>query len=304
MRNVYADGMQSPSADYCGCDSAKFFIGGCAKHSTHLMVDFRTPRILLFRTTSFPQQGFSVDSTLLKGLAVLERLSQADNALGVSALATEFDLPKSNLHRTLSTLVAAGYASQDENGSYKATLKSWELGVKTMAKHPLQRTAVPYMHELQKISGETVNLVVVEGDDSLYIHQLSAALPIRPSKTVGERAPAILSIAGKTILANQADYQKRLRELYRAQKNPKPPFKLNELLNEAEDIRNNGYCMTQSFLRPHINSLACVILGPNSLPMGAIAVTGAKERYNKKAMQNLIPHLLNACTNIGRALGH
>ncbi len=244
-----------------------------------------------------------MDSTLFKGLAVLERLSAADTPVGVSALAAEFDLPKSNMHRTLSTLVAAGYAAKNDAGAYTATLKTWGLGTQIMARLPLQRTAVSFMHTLQEASGETVSLVVMDGDDSLYIHQISSSVPIRASSHVGERAPALLTVSGKTMLANLPDYTARYRELFQRQKSPKPPLKLNEYLAEAELIRENGYWMSQSVWRPAINSLAAVIVGAEGLPVGAIAITGPKERYTAASMEALIPSLLNACTNIGRALG-
>jgi DNA-binding IclR family transcriptional regulator len=51
-----------------------------------------------------------MDKTLLKGLEVLEALARSEAARGVSDLARELDLTRSNAHRTLKTLCAAGYA--------------------------------------------------------------------------------------------------------------------------------------------------------------------------------------------------
>lgn len=49
-----------------------------------------------------------MDSTLIKGLTVLEHLAGSEAPRGVSDLARSLNLTKSNVHRTLQTLVAAG----------------------------------------------------------------------------------------------------------------------------------------------------------------------------------------------------
>ena len=50
-----------------------------------------------------------MDSTLLKGLTVLEHLAASDEPRGVSEIARTLQLTKSNAHRTLQTLATAGY---------------------------------------------------------------------------------------------------------------------------------------------------------------------------------------------------
>jgi len=244
-----------------------------------------------------------LDSTLIKGLKILERLIQSDTRLGVSTLAAEFDLPKSNVHRTLATLIEAGYVTQDSDGFYAPGLRMWEQGTRVMSRNTLRRAALPFMHRLYQDMGETINLVTLDGSDSLYIHQISSSVPIRTSSTIGERAPAILTVSGKVILAFQTEYEKNVRAIYAAQKNPKPAFKLDELLGEMKSIRENHYGMSASVWRRGINSLAGVITGSNNKPIGAIAIAGAKERFSEEKMQTAIPGLLNACTELSVALG-
>jgi len=239
----------------------------------------------------------------LKGLAVLERLVHAEQPIGVSALALEFHLPKSNMHRTLNTLVQAGYVAKNQIGNYVATLKTWELGVPVINRHGIRRAAWAVMPALFQEAQETVNLIVLDGDDCLYIHQLSTNTPIRPSNTIGERVPAIMTVSGKAMLAQLPDWQKRVRDLYAKQKDPKPPMKLSVLLNEIETIRERGYAHAPSVWRTSINSLAGVIVSANNTPVAAIAIAGPKERFTEEKLTQLIPSLLNACTMVSRSLG-
>ena len=49
-----------------------------------------------------------MDTTIAKGLKLLNRMAQADAPVGVTAMAKEMGLEKSNVHRTLTTLLALG----------------------------------------------------------------------------------------------------------------------------------------------------------------------------------------------------
>ena len=244
-----------------------------------------------------------LSKTLLKGLAMLDYLANCPSGQGVSAIAAAMDLPKSNTHRTLATLAEAGYVMQTETGQYQTTLRVWELGVQVISRHPVRRAALPFMHALKNETTESINLVVTDGDDSVYIHQLSSATPIRSSSTVGERAPSILTVSGRTMLAMSPDSEERARALFRKQKSPKPPFSLSQLLAELSDIRKQGYFSSSSVWRPGINCLAGVIYGPSKMPMGSIVVAGPKERFSEERMQAMIDSVLNACTNASAALG-
>jgi IclR family transcriptional regulator, KDG regulon repressor len=244
-----------------------------------------------------------LDTTLIKGLRILERVIQSDVSVGVSALASAMKLPKSNVHRTLTTLVESGYLVQDESGNYRPTLRVWEQGARVIARDPLRRAALAFMQSLHQETAETVNLIVLDGDDCLYIHQISAPMPIRASSAVGHRAPAIYPASGKALLAFGPDPEKRVRAIFAKQKAPKPTVKLATLLDEISTIRKKGVAFSISGWREGINSVAGVIIGPNGLPAGAIALSGPQERMSDERMNQLAQSVLNACTHASSAFG-
>lgn len=243
-----------------------------------------------------------MDSTLLKGLNVLEQLVNSAEPLGVTALASSLGLPKSNIHRTLMTLIAAGFVAQNNRGAYHPTLRIWQQGMQVMARHPVRRAAFTFMQSLQQDTSETINLIVPDGDNCIYIDQLVSARPLRMGCSVGERVPQLLTVSGRAMLAHHPDAGQRANQLYAAQ-NPQPPFRLSELLAELESIRQEGIGMSASIWRPGINSMAAVILGPQKLPVGAIAIAGSKSRFTDDRMRKLAQPLMNVCTSISRTLG-
>ncbi|MEO5597194.1 MAG: helix-turn-helix domain-containing protein, partial [Novosphingobium sp.] len=54
-----------------------------------------------------------LDTTLVKGLRILEALALSNEPLGVSALSETLGIGRSNTHRLLKTLSATGYVGQE-----------------------------------------------------------------------------------------------------------------------------------------------------------------------------------------------
>ena len=69
-----------------------------------------------------------VDSTLSKGLAILENLAASQGSKGVTELSRELELTKSNTFRLLQTLNTLGYVKHLDDKTYAATLKTWQVG--------------------------------------------------------------------------------------------------------------------------------------------------------------------------------
>lgn len=70
-----------------------------------------------------------MDKAFIKGLRLIEALAHSEKPRGVTELAAELGLTKSNVHRLLATLVAQGYVHQDpQYSTYALGTKIWELG--------------------------------------------------------------------------------------------------------------------------------------------------------------------------------
>jgi DNA-binding IclR family transcriptional regulator len=245
-----------------------------------------------------------MDTTLMKGVRLFERLMNSEAPMGVSALAAELELQKSNVHRTLATLVELGYVEQDAAGRYRPTRRIWEQGMKVIRRDPIRRAAMALMHSLNAETHETISLAVLDGGDCLYLHQITTGTTIRPLSTVGQRVPAVFPATGKVLLAFQPDAEKRVRGICARRVNfGKRKVNAAALLEEFATIRKTGYAFSTSAWREGVHSVAGIILGAGQQPLAAIGVSGPAERLPKERMRTLSTSLLNACTQIGDALG-
>ena len=143
-----------------------------------------------------------MDATLLKGLRVLETLARSPGPRGVSDLARELELTRSNVHRTLRTLATAGYARQgDHPGTYECTLKLFELSSAVMERVDVVRCAERHMQLLAEITQECVHLAALSGKEVVYLHKIESPQPVRAYSSIGGRAPAHCVASGKALLA-------------------------------------------------------------------------------------------------------
>ncbi len=131
-----------------------------------------------------------MDKTLLKGLMVLEAVTDVDDPpRSIDALAARVGLTRSNTHRTLQTLMHAGYVIKDDDGGgYRGSVRLFELAARQLAQLDLRKLAAPFMRTLADQTGETVHLSVLDGFDVVYVDKIDSPQPIRAYSMVGGRA--------------------------------------------------------------------------------------------------------------------
>ena len=145
-----------------------------------------------------------VDSTLSKGLAILEKLTTLKTGMGVSELSRELGLTKSNTFRLLQSLSTLGYVRREPDKTYSATLKTWQVGRAVVENMNLRTAAEQMMRYLSEETQETIYLAVRDGLNVVYIDKVESTKPIRSWNPIGGTAPLHCVGTGKAILA--ADY--------------------------------------------------------------------------------------------------
>lgn len=95
---------------------------------------------------------------LKKAIALLGRMSRGDDPFGVSGLSRELAMPKTTVHRILSTLCSVNVVIRTESGLYKIgpTVLLWSGGYKFST--GLIEIARPYLEKLREESQEAISL--------------------------------------------------------------------------------------------------------------------------------------------------
>lgn len=245
-----------------------------------------------------------MDTTLLKGLALLEVLATRDQPSGVTQLADELGLMKSNVHRVLQTLAHAGYAKKEPaGGRYECTLKLWELGARVAERLDVRTVAQPYVRALAERTSETVHLSVLDGYEVLYLDKIDSPQPVRSYSRIGGRAPAYAVATGKALLAHAP--QDALKDLAKklVRHTPRTITGLEALLKDLRRVRETGYAINRGEWRESVHGLASPVFDGTGQAAAALGISGPGERLNSKRIREYAPVVMEAAANVSRALG-
>lgn len=247
-----------------------------------------------------------MDKTLLKGLMVLETISRLDGETqNLDQIAAEVGLTRSNTHRTLQTLTHAGYIRRDrDTGTYRCTLKMFELGARQLAGMDARRLAPPFMRELARLTGETVHLSVLDGLDVVYVDKIDSPQPLLAYSTVGGRAPAYAVATGKALLAFQApDYIDHYGEEIRKHTND-THVSIAALKQELADVMRIGYAINRGEWRQGIGGVAAPVFNGLDKIVAALGISGPLERLSTQKMAEAAPQVQRAARQLSAHMGY
>ena len=123
-------------------------------------------------------------------------------ALRVSEVAEQLDVARSTAHRLLGMLVHRQFAVQDPaTRTYRPGPRLVEIGLAAVGALDIRTRMRPYLTEVAARTGETVSLLVLEGDAVHFIDSIESQRTVRVGSRFDARMPAHATSAGKAILA-------------------------------------------------------------------------------------------------------
>ena len=141
-------------------------------------------------------------SSVANAARLLKEFSRDDRELGVSELSRRLGLATSTVHRLLATLADERLLERGSSpGGYRLGLALFDLGTNATPGGGLVEAALPVMATLRASTGETVQLAVLDGLESVYIDRLESPHTVRIFSRVGTRLPAATTSTGKVLLA-------------------------------------------------------------------------------------------------------
>ncbi len=245
-----------------------------------------------------------MNNTLVKGLKLLELLSARDGAVGVSELALEMGIGRSNVHRLLQALVEMGYAvNEGGRGSYRTSLKVWELGAQALHRLDFREAAAPAMRWLLAQTNETVHLSVLSGEEVVYIDKLDSPEPVRAYSVMGGRAPAYCVATGKVMLAWRDSSTTDLLTVRKLQGfTPTTVGDTAQLASELARVRQQGYAVNRGEWRASVWGLAAPVQLASGRVVAAMGISGPATRIRARGVRRLAALVVDAAQQASRTL--
>lgn len=153
----------------------------------------------------------ATNSTLLRAIAMMEEIIQADHGLTAAELGKRLDIPKPTAHRLLGQLEAEGLVQRGLEGRQLAPGPRLRRMVSGILAHP--SVNAPIRAVLQRLAGEvgeTCNLSIRDEHQVLYFDRVETNWPVRIQLAPGSRLPMHCTSSGKLFLATMPAEQRRL----------------------------------------------------------------------------------------------
>lgn len=251
-----------------------------------------------------------MNHSVVKALSLLDFFTADQSELSLSQISKLAGLPKPTAYRLLTSLEYCGFLVKikytDQDTRYRLGLKLLELGNVVLEQSELRKTALPHMKQLGETVEEAVHLVVLEGNEAVYIEKVESTQPIRLYTRVGKRSPLHVGSGPKLLFAhmNEAERKARLKSMQLKPLTPNSIASRDRLEQELADILQQGYAISDGEQTLETVGLAFPVYDYTGQVAAALSISGMKTRFADQRMPFLLEETRKAALSISRDLGY
>lgn len=225
-------------------------------------------------------------STLQNAIRLLNLFSSDQAEFSLTEMAAELDIGKSTVHRILISLESEGLIVKDpKTNLYRLGVSFLSLGNVITKNMQLYQYSTPILESLQKTTGETSGIMVLEKEYAYVVNLVESHYPIHYSTYIGQKEHVYCSSTGLVILAFQS--AKTIDSL-KERINPPKDFDC-----KIDSTRSNGYYVSIDEFYENVTSIAVPIRNGRGEVIASLAIAGPSERI----LANKIPNLVKTITS-------
>ncbi len=155
-----------------------------------------------------PSNTTSPVSSLLKAVVILQSFSCDEPELGISDIVPKVGMPRTTVHRILSTLVRAGLLNRKiSTGKYRIGPALYMMGSLYLGTTDILSAAEPVTELLNELTGESIKLAVFNRGNIVVIKKEESRYAFRYHHAVGTILPAYASAMGKALLSELGEME-------------------------------------------------------------------------------------------------
>lgn len=242
--------------------------------------------------------------TVVKAFRLLEAFPERERFLSLTELAAATGLDKSAVQRLTRTLKELGYVEQDPaTRRYALGRRLLHLSHRFMRSHPLIERALPLLVDLQKATGERVDLVLPDEGHVLHALRLHAGTETaRPALMVGRRLPTFCSAGGRAMLAVGSDEEAKrmIASLPREPFTTRTKTEAADVLDEVRAARSQGFAIEAGECVLTETTVAAAVTDRQAMALGAVSVTVSAIGWSEPAiLRRLVPKLVATAKELG-----
>jgi DNA-binding IclR family transcriptional regulator len=259
--------------------------------------------------------GAGLVQSVDRALTILKLLA-AEDRLGVTEIAKLLGVHKSTASRLLGTLEAHGLAEQlPERGRYRLGVGVLRLAGATRARFDVVQESRTITRNLAEATGETVNLVILSGSETLYLDQVAGTSSLQIHNWAGRRNPVHATANGRVLLAHASTSEREAildsitTQSRTTQSRTLPALTGSTITNRAaltallEQVRRDGYAVAVDQLEVGLTAVAAPVRGLDGQVIASLSVSGPSFRLSDR-VESVISLVREAATGISARMGH
>lgn len=252
------------------------------------------------------QRARGAVQSVLRALSLLEALGDSRGDVGLADLSKRVNLHVSTAHRLLATLVAQGYARQNpDTGRYALGANALHLAESYLGQMDLRLVVRPFLERLSQETGETANLVILEGREALYLDKVESPQSLRIFSRIGRRAPLHCTAVGKVLLAgrSKAEVTSLLGRgpLERLTRNT--ITLVSQFRRELEKVQGEEFALDREECEDGACCIAVPVRSVTGETIAAVGISGPSVRMHIRRIQELVPTVVRIGRQISERLG-
>lgn len=242
-----------------------------------------------------------------KAIAILDCFSLEKQVLSVGEISQMTGYTKSNVSRLLATLEKRGCTEKAEGfGKYRLGYRIYLWGTIIRKQISIADIARPVMEKLRDECGEEVVLYVLEGDRRVAIEIVESIHQIAKVDLIGKSLPLYAGAAGKILLAF-LPAEKRKEIFSRIHLEPLTPNTITDvdrLENDLQQIRKNGYAVSQGEREPDAFSVNAPVRNAGGRVIACLSISGPCFRLTEEKLTDYVFKVCAAAQLIAGKLGY
>ncbi|MFD1643966.1 IclR family transcriptional regulator [Halohasta litorea] len=228
---------------------------------------------------------------------IIDQLRKS-GTMRIKEIATELEMPMSTVHVHLKTLENLGYINKCDDG-FRLSLRFLRDGSVLRDDRNVYTVAKSEIGDLADTTGEVANLGVEEDGKRVILYQVEGNEAVYDNALIGEFTNMHWTALGKAILAELPESE--VEEIVDRHDLPSATSETivepEALSIELSKIRDQGYALEDEERRIGIRSIA-VPINVEGKVVGAVSLSGPKERFSDKRIEvDLLPELRD-CVNV------
>lgn len=241
------------------------------------------------------------DGALTKGLAILDRVAQAETPMRFVSLLAETPYPKATLHRLLRMLTKERMLAYDPvSQTYRVGPRVIRLAYSAWNNSGLVEAARPALDRIADAIDGTLRLSQLDGGQVLYLDRRASPTAAFMNTGAGKVEPAYCTAAGKAMLAflDRGSLSNALMQQAFHLYTPNTLKCAASLEDQLETVRLQGYARDHEEYEYGIVSVAVPVRLTDGTLYGALSVTGSLHLTSMKELETHVPQLTEAALEV------